>query len=72
MENARLIFDPPTKTCRIWLAGISLCPGGVTGLPTGETLQAGAVASLRYDKLNDRSSSATRDWVRFLGETEDA
>jgi hypothetical protein len=71
-ENTRLVFDPPMQTGRIWLAGISLRPGGVTGLPAGETLQAGTVASLPHDKLADRSSSATRDWVRFLWETEDA
>ena len=44
----------------------------MTGLPAGETLQAGTVAGLPHDKLADRSSSATRDWVRFLWETEDA
>ena len=58
-ENARLVFDPPMQTGRIWLAGISLRPGGVTGLPAGETLQAGTVAGLPHDKLADRSSSAT-------------
>jgi len=56
----------------IWLAGISLRSGGVTGLPAGETLQAVTVAGLRHDQLASRSSSATRDWVRFLWETEDA
>ena len=71
-EHARLVFDPPIKTGRIWLAGISLRPGGVTGLPEGETLQAASVAGLLHDKLADRSSSATRDWIRFLWETEDA
>ena len=71
-ENARLVFDPPMQTGRIWLAGMSLRPGGVTGLPAGETLQAGTVAGLPHDKLADRSSSATRDWVRFLWETENA
>ena len=70
VENARLVFDPPMQTGRIWLAGISLRPGGVTGLPAGETLQAGTVAGLPHDKLADRSSPATRDWVRFLWETE--
>jgi len=60
-ENARLVFDSPMQTGRIWLAGISLRPGGVIGLPEGETLQAMTVAGLRHDKLADRSSSATRD-----------
>ena len=71
-ENARLVFDPPMQTGRIWLAGISLRPGGVTGLPEGETLQDMTVASLRHDQLASRSLPATRDWVRFLWETEDA
>ena len=71
-ENARLVFDPPMRTGRIWLAGISLRPGGVTGLPKGETLQDMTVASLRHDQLASRSLPATRDWVRFLWEIEDA
>jgi hypothetical protein len=71
-ENARLVFDPPMRTGRIWLAGISLRPGGITGLLDDETLQDTTVAGLPHDKLADRSSSAARDWVRFLWETEDA
>jgi hypothetical protein len=71
-KNARLVFDPSMQNGRIWLAGISLRPGGVTGLPPGEMLQAGTVAGLPHEKLADRSLSATRDWVRFLWATEDA
>jgi ribose transport system permease protein len=48
-ENARLVFDPPMRTGRIWLAGISLRPGGVTGLLDDETLQDTTVAGLSHN-----------------------
>jgi hypothetical protein len=71
-SNARLTFDPPMRAGRIWLAGVSFRPGGVIGLPDGETLEAGNVACLVCENSAARSATAARDWVQFLWETEDA
>jgi hypothetical protein len=71
-DDARLVFDPPMQTGRLWLAGVSLRPGGVEGLADGESLEAGSVASLPYAGIGRRSAEAITDWCRFLWETEDA
>ncbi|MBI5832981.1 MAG: carbohydrate binding domain-containing protein [Armatimonadetes bacterium] len=71
-REARLVFDPPRQAGRIQLAGLSLRPGGVTGLPAGESLEAGTVTALAYAGRHQRSVAMVGDWCRFLWETERA
>lgn len=66
----RLVFDPPLATGKLWLAGLSLRPGGVSGLAAGESLEQGNIALLPHATIGERSSDALADWCRFLWETE--
>jgi len=69
-DRARLVFDPPAQTGACWIAGASLCPGGVTGLGDDEKLEDGSVAAFTPSLIVERSAAAQRDWMRFLWETE--
>lgn len=69
--NARLNFsgfDPAAGA--IWLAGISLRPGGVAGLPDGEDLEHGLPCFTKA-RFGERTAAAQRDWIRFLHDTEE-
>jgi len=69
--NARLIFSGLGKEkCVVWLADISLKPGGVLGLRPGETL--GTIAAFAKNTFATRTVEAQRDWIRFLWDTERA
>lgn len=69
--NARLIFDPPMQTGRYSLAGVSLRPGGVVGLPKEERVEDGTVSLFLLSRSGEHTLEAQRDWLRFLWETED-
>jgi hypothetical protein len=56
----------------VWLAGVSLRPGGVLGLSPEERLEAGGIELFRRGRQGERTAAAQRDWLRFLWETEDA
>jgi hypothetical protein len=53
------------------LAGISVRPGGVFGLREGERLENGTLRHFERKQFGERTPAAQRDWIRFLGETED-
>jgi hypothetical protein len=53
----------------IQFANVSLKPGGVEGLRTGE--EFGAVPIFQKTSFGQRTAAAQRDWIRFLTETED-
>lgn len=68
-SNARYIFSGlGTEKCTVWLADISLKPGGILGLRENESL--GNIAAFRKNGLATRSVEAQRDWIRFLWDTE--
>ena len=60
-DNAtRLIFDPPSQPGRLWLAGVSLRPGGITGLPAHEDMDAATPTACW---LRRRATARTRTWA---------
>jgi hypothetical protein len=70
-DNARLNFtDLARKTGSVWLAGISLRPGGVVGLAADEQLEKGTVQLFRRAHSGERTAEGQRDWLRFLRDTE--
>jgi hypothetical protein len=72
-DRARVIFsDLARATGSIWLAGVSLRPGGTIGLSPEEDLEKRTVALVRHDRLGDRTAEGQRDWLRFLWQTEQA
>ncbi len=50
----------------LWLADVSLRPGGVDGLRDGETLAARTIARPRRSEMAGWSRPLQRDYVRFL------
>jgi hypothetical protein len=52
----------------IWLAGISLRPGGIIALNEGETL--GQIPFFTKKAIGERTLVAQRDWNEFLVDTE--
>jgi len=69
--NARVVFDPAMKAGDLWLADVSLKPGGLAGLEPGENVERSAVPLFTKEQFDDRTPAAQRDWIRFLWETED-
>ena len=68
--NARLVFSGlGSQTGSVWLADVSLQPGGVLGLREGET--AGDIAWFSKGGFASRTISAQRDWIAFLWDTEE-
>lgn len=55
----------------VWLAGVSLRPGGVLGLKPGEDLAGLGLPLFTKKAFGERTAEAQRDWMRFLMETED-
>jgi len=72
--NARLNFANFTaQSGTVSLAGISLRPGGVNGVNTGETLESGTVpAFLSRADQTMRTKTAQQDWLQFMWDTERA
>ncbi len=70
-DDARLVFDPPMRAGEVRLAGVSLRPGGVSGLSKGERLEDGTVSLFPHASFGERTAGAQRDWLNFLWETED-
>jgi hypothetical protein len=72
-EDARLtIGGLGRQTATVWLAGVSLRPGGVSGLGETERLSDGTVELLPQSHKAERTAERHRDWLRFLWDTEDA
>ena len=69
--QARVIIDPAMRAGACWLAGVSLRPGGVSGLGADERLDGDAVPAFTLSQFGERTPAAQQDWLRFLWETED-
>ena len=71
-DNARITFSNfGGAGAGVWLAGLSLRPGGVEGLKTGEELERGTGARFEKRTFGERTAEAQRDWMRFLQDTEE-
>lgn len=69
-ERGRIAFaNFGSEGATFQLAEVSLKPGGVQGLLTGE--ETGAVPYFSKAAFGQRTAAAQRDWIRFLTETED-
>jgi Carbohydrate binding domain len=69
-ENARISFSGlGAEAGDYWFAGVSLKPGGVLGLSSGETL--GSVGLFSKVAFGSRTVAARDDWIRFLWDAED-
>ncbi len=55
----------------LWLAGVSLRPGGVMGLEASESFVGDGLPCLDRASFGERTAAAQRDWMRFLSATED-
>jgi hypothetical protein len=64
--HCRVGFDVRNAVGNYWVAGVSLRPGGWTGLADGQTLEAGNVATPGADATR----AARADYLRFLSDTE--
>lgn len=60
------------QTGTIWIADVSLRPGGTLGLYPDEDLAGGIRPFLLQGETVGRTIEGRRDWFRFLLETEDA
>lgn len=70
--NARLCFTSLAQEgASFWFAGISLRPGGVSGLKEGERLEDGNLPIFLRARLGERTKEAQDDWMEFLWEKED-
>lgn len=71
-SNARLGFSKLGNAgAKLWLARLSLRPGGVLGLRPDERLDGDGLPAFQQKTLGERTAAAQRDWMRFLVETED-
>ncbi|MCC7491611.1 MAG: hypothetical protein IT204_04660 [Fimbriimonadaceae bacterium] len=70
-DRVRLCLDPPQRVGSVWLAGLSLRPGGTAGLLDGERLEGGRLGNLVVATQSQRARQVRLDWTRFLWETED-
>ena len=67
----RLMFTPlGDRLGSVWLATVSLRPGGLLGLHEGEKL--GSIPMFRKADMCGRTVPAQRDWMRFMYDTEAA
>ena len=71
--NARINFsNMGLATGTVWLAGVSLRPGGLLGLHADERLDGDGIRPFRRQgDTAARTAAATRDWFRFLLATEE-
>ncbi|HJT36372.1 MAG TPA: carbohydrate binding domain-containing protein, partial [Pirellulales bacterium] len=68
-EQGRVVFSGlGGQIGTIWLADVSLRPGGVFGFRPGE--EAGHVEIFRKREFSTRTAESQRDWVRFLWQME--
>lgn len=71
-ENVRLMFsDLSRQATTYWLAAPSLRPGGDLELPGNQRLEDGTVPTVLRSRFCLHHQLAQRDWLRFLGETEE-
>ena len=69
--NARLGFSKLGNAgAKLWLAGVSLRPGGVMGLRPDEQFAGEGLPPFEHKAIGERTAPAQRDWMRFLVETE--
>ncbi len=54
----------------VWIAGLSLRPGGVIGLPEGQRLEEGSVAIIKRAEVPRRTRAAAADQVLFYLQLE--
>jgi hypothetical protein len=72
-DNARISFsDLARQRASVWLAGLSFRPGGVIGLDARERLEDRSVSLLEQARFGERTPAGQRDWLRFLGDTENS
>jgi len=70
-DRARIGFsDLAARAGAIWLAKLSLKPGGVEGLHEGESLEAGNISRPRHGEASGRTDAYARDYVAFLLDLE--
>ncbi len=70
-DRARIGFsDLAGHTGTLWLAKVSLKPGGIAGLREGESLEAGTVTRPRHGEATGRTPVYSRDYVAFLLDLE--
>ncbi len=67
-----LIGDLGNSVGTIWLAGLSLRPGGIGGLRAGEQVENATVDLLSRHDYDRRSSAVQADWLAFLWDCENA
>lgn len=68
-KNGRIVLGGLARaTGSVWLADVSLRPGGVAGLRSGE--RAGNVEWLTKRDFGGRTAAVQRDWIAFLWDTE--
>lgn len=65
-EHTRLSFNNTNSVGEVWYADVSLRPGGVLGLPEGESLEDGSVSL----PSASATQAARRDWIAFVMELE--
>ncbi len=71
-DNARLNFSGLGLTARtVWIAGVSLRPGGAVGLRPGERLGEPGIGLFTSRGGDGRTREGRRDWFTFLLETEE-
>jgi hypothetical protein len=72
-SNARVNFtNLARQKVTMWVAGVSLRPGGTVGLAADERLEDGSVPVFARSSFGGRTPEGQRDWLRFLWRTEDA
>jgi len=64
--HSRLSFNNTNELGDVWYADISLRPGGIVGLPEGESLEAGNVSLPPHSS----TAQARADWFSFVMEIE--
>ncbi len=70
-DNARVtITDLAKQKGTVWIGPLSLRPGGVVGLPEGQSIEKGNVARPRRRELAGRTPQAQQDIVRFYLDLE--
>ena len=69
-EARVMIGDFGTALGTVEIAGMSLRPGGIDGLPAGEKLDDGSAHLLTLDLYDRRTAAARADWLAFLWECD--
>jgi hypothetical protein len=70
-DRARIgLSELAAQTGTIWLAQVSLRPGGIVGLREGESLEARNLTRPRHGETGGRTPAAVQDYVAFLLDLE--